>query len=39
MISTLILILTVALKNGGVFTLPKAFLDPRRPLTPTQETQ
>lgn len=29
----------VALKNGGVFTLPKAFLDPRRPLTPTQETQ
>ncbi|KAL4220987.1 DUF1620 superfamily [Mactra antiquata] len=29
----------VGLKNGGIFTLPKAFLDPRRPLAPTQETQ
>ncbi|WAR13827.1 EMC1-like protein, partial [Mya arenaria] len=31
--------LLIALKNGGIFSLPKAFLDPRRPLAPTQETQ
>ncbi|XP_052284794.1 ER membrane protein complex subunit 1-like isoform X1 [Dreissena polymorpha] len=29
----------IALKNGGIFSLPKAFMDPRRPLVPTQETQ
>ncbi|KAL3860995.1 hypothetical protein ACJMK2_007088 [Sinanodonta woodiana] len=28
----------IALKTGALFTLPKAFLDPRRPPTPTQET-
>lgn len=28
----------IALKTGGVYSLPKAFLDPRRPLTPSQQS-
>lgn len=34
----LVLLLSVALKLGGLLALPKALLDPRRPLVPTQET-
>ncbi|XP_059178557.1 ER membrane protein complex subunit 1-like [Physella acuta] len=28
----------MSLKSGGILSLPKAFLDPRRPVIPTQDT-